>query len=118
MADRKRWLVNSLYVSRFYGTKIELSLAPVHRGRESETTRDAIEMSEQQKAKSEQRFSNGRLAEWLGRGLQNLVQQFESATDLNGLTASYPGIAPGVFYSPLLSENKLILRGSGNIKVC
>ena len=24
----------------------------------------------------------GRLAEWLGRGLQNLVQQFESATDL------------------------------------
>lgn len=25
----------------------------------------------------------GRLAEWLGRGLQNLVQQFESATDLN-----------------------------------
>lgn len=27
-------------------------------------------------------LDNGRLAEWLGRGLQNLVQQFESATDL------------------------------------
>jgi hypothetical protein len=24
----------------------------------------------------------GRVAEWLGRGLQNLVQQFESARDL------------------------------------
>lgn len=25
---------------------------------------------------------NGRVAEWLGRGLQNLVQQFKSARDL------------------------------------
>ncbi len=25
----------------------------------------------------------GRVAEWLGRGLQNLVQRFESALDLN-----------------------------------
>jgi hypothetical protein len=29
-----------------------------------------------------QRF-NGRLAEWLGNGLQNRVRRFESATDLN-----------------------------------
>lgn len=27
-------------------------------------------------------FEKGRVAEWLGRGLQNLVQQFESARDL------------------------------------
>jgi hypothetical protein len=26
---------------------------------------------------------NGRVAEWLGRGLQNLVQRFESASDLH-----------------------------------
>ncbi len=26
---------------------------------------------------------DGRVAEWLGRGLQNLVQRFESARDLN-----------------------------------
>ena len=25
------------------------------------------------------------MAEWLGRGLQNLVQRFESASDLTGL---------------------------------
>jgi hypothetical protein len=29
------------------------------------------------------RFEKGRVAEWLGRGLQNLVQRFESARDLN-----------------------------------
>lgn len=27
-------------------------------------------------------IENGRVAEWLGRGLQNLVQRFESARDL------------------------------------
>ena len=27
-------------------------------------------------------YENGRVAEWLGRGLQNLVQRFESASDL------------------------------------
>ena len=27
-------------------------------------------------------FQKGRVAEWLGRGLQNLVQRFESALDL------------------------------------
>jgi len=27
--------------------------------------------------------NNGRVAEWLGRGLQNLVQRFESARDLS-----------------------------------
>ncbi len=26
---------------------------------------------------------NGRVAEWLGKGLQNLVQRFESARDLD-----------------------------------
>lgn len=31
----------------------------------------------------------GRVAEWLGRGLQNLVQQFESARDLTNLTAQH-----------------------------
>ena len=28
------------------------------------------------------RSNNGLMAEWLGRGLQNLVQRFESASDL------------------------------------
>jgi hypothetical protein len=28
---------------------------------------------------------NGRLAEWLGSGLQNRVRRFESAIDLNAL---------------------------------
>ena len=28
--------------------------------------------------------SNGLVAEWLGRGLQNLAQRFESARDLRG----------------------------------
>ena len=27
-------------------------------------------------------FKQGRMAEWLGRGLQNLLQRFESASDL------------------------------------
>ncbi len=27
-------------------------------------------------------MENGRMAEWLGRGLQNLLQRFESASDL------------------------------------
>jgi hypothetical protein len=27
-------------------------------------------------------LKNGRVAEWLGRGLQNLLQRFESAPDL------------------------------------
>lgn len=30
-------------------------------------------------------LEQGRMAEWLGRGLQNLVQRFESASDLTGL---------------------------------
>ena len=29
---------------------------------------------------------NGPMAEWLGRGLQNLVQRFESASDLREIT--------------------------------
>ncbi len=29
-------------------------------------------------------LKNGRMAEWLGRGLQNLLQRFESASDLEG----------------------------------
>ena len=38
--------------------------------------------------------TNGRLAEWLGNGLQNRVQRFESATDLNtkALAAKLPGL--------------------------
>lgn len=30
-----------------------------------------------------QKMQKGRLAEWLGGGLQNLIQRFKSATDLN-----------------------------------
>jgi hypothetical protein len=40
-----------------------------------------------------QRFRSlnyGRVAEWLGRGLQNLVQRFESARDLNQLQRAKP----------------------------
>ena len=32
---------------------------------------------------------NGLMAEWLGRGLQNLVQRFESASDLTKVPHSY-----------------------------
>ena len=31
-------------------------------------------------------INNGRLAEWLGNGLQNRVRRFESAIDLQQLT--------------------------------
>ena len=34
------------------------------------------------KAKGAFRERNGLMAEWLGKGLQNLVQRFESASDL------------------------------------
>jgi hypothetical protein len=39
---------------------------------------------------------NGRVAEWLGRGLQNLVQQFKSARDLKRDSEMNP-----FFYLPL-----------------
>ncbi len=38
------------------------------------------------------RFANGAVAEWLGRGLQNLVQRFESAQRLNLLKATSKGL--------------------------
>ena len=49
----------------------------------------------------------GRMAEWLGRGLQNLVQRFESASDLtatrNGsvfFANSYRWLPPACFSAP------------------
>jgi hypothetical protein len=35
-------------------------------------------------------FTKGPVAEWLGRGLQNLLQRFESARDLKGLLPKKP----------------------------
>ncbi len=45
---------------------------------------------------------NGLVAEWLGRGLQNLVQRFESARDLQKEERSLPGV---FFFFLVLSEN-------------
>jgi hypothetical protein len=47
----------------------------------------------------------GRMAEWLGTGLQNLLQRFESASDLN--SRKVPRIAGYFCYSP----NQTRLRG-------
>jgi hypothetical protein len=34
----------------------------------------------------------GRVAEWLGRGLQNLVQRFESARDLKAIASRHESV--------------------------
>ena len=46
---------------------------------------------------TDKKGKNGLMAEWLGRGLQNLVQRFESASDL---TASLRRGAFFIAYSP------------------
>ncbi len=49
-----------------------------------------------------QYYEQGRLAEWLGRGLQNLVQRFESAIDLKTVKPFH--VVEGLF---VLWYNKL-----------
>ena len=44
------------------------------------------------------------MAEWLGRGLQNLVQRFESASDLNAVRDD------GVFFMWILSNERFFVR--------
>ena len=46
---------------------------------------------------------DGVVAEWLGRGLQNLLQRFESAQRLN----KSPSIFEGFFYVQILMNNSL-----------
>ena len=44
-------------------------------------------------------YTQGRVAEWLGRGLQNLVRRFESVPDLHYLIPLYSIWVKGLFYA-------------------
>ena len=60
------------------------------------------------------RSNNGLMAEWLGRGLQNLVQRFESASDLKKpfYTAVWKGFSFFTpFFTPLLQHRDLFSKG-------
>ena len=56
------------------------------------------------------RKANGRVAEWLGRGLQNLVQRFESARNLSLNCGHFPQILDTIkslkntIWTPLLKR--------------
>lgn len=50
-------------------------------------------------------MKQGRVAEWLGRGLQNLVQRFESARDLQ--YQKHPKQWDAFFIPPILKTFRL-----------
>lgn len=67
---------------------------------------------------------NGLMAEWLGKGLQNLVQRFESASDL---TKTASGFIPTRFFCCVcmgfvrpgdMTEKKVVFHGVGLKHIC
>ena len=60
--------------------------------------------------------TQGRVAEWLGRALQKLLQRFESALDLHYQSPFYSETCsrPGRFLPPLPSSDFMVLLGTSS----